>query len=175
MTAMEVKMMKDIPYTEAMARTAYKLSHGGAFLSVGGPTPNTLTIGWASIGFFWNRPVFLAVVRLSRHTHGMLLSSGTFTVSVPTKNDLKQELAFAGTASGRDVDKFSGHGITAIPARKVDAPIVAECGLHFECRVRLTQDMTPDRMDPSVLKTAYPSGDLHTMFFGEIIACYETD
>jgi flavin reductase (DIM6/NTAB) family NADH-FMN oxidoreductase RutF len=172
---MEAMIVKEILYTEAMARATQKLSRGGAFLTVGGPTPNTMTIGWGSIGFFWNRPVFLAVVRFSRHTHGLLLSSGTFTVSVPGKNDLKQELAFAGTASGRDVDKFSGHGLTALPARKVDAPIVAECDLHFECRVRLMQDMTPDRMDPSVLKTAYPSGDLHTMFFGEILACYEME
>jgi len=167
--------MKEIPYTDAMARTAQKLSRGGAFLSVGGATPNTMTIGWGAIGFFWNRPVFLAVVRPSRHTHAMLLSSGTFTVSVPTERDLKAELAFAGTASGRDVDKFSGHGLTAARAQKVDAPIVAECGLHFECRVRLTQEMTADRMDPGVQKTAYPNGDLHTMFFGEILACYETD
>jgi flavin reductase (DIM6/NTAB) family NADH-FMN oxidoreductase RutF len=175
MSATEVIFMKEISYTEAMALTTQKLTRGGAFLTVGGPTPNTMTIGWGAIGFFWNRPVFLAVVRLSRHTHGLLLNSGTFTVSVPTKNDLKQQLAFAGTASGRDVDKFSGHGLTAAPALKVDAPIVAECGLHFECRVRLMQDMTADRMDPSVLKTAYPVGDLHTMFFGEILACYETD
>ena len=175
MIALEAMNVKDIPYTEAMACTAQKLSRGGAFLTVGGSTPNTMTIGWGSIGFFWNRPVFMAVVRQSRHTHGMLLSSGTFTVSVPTKSELKQELAFAGTASGRDVDKFSGHGLTAVPARKVDAPIVKECGLHFECRVRLMQDMTADRMDPSVVKTAYPNGDLHTMFFGEILACYETD
>ncbi len=167
--------MKEILYTEAMARTTQKLSHGGAFLTVGGSTPNTMTIGWGAIGFFWNRPVFLAVVRASRHTHDMLLSSCAFTVSVPTNRDLKAELAFAGTASGRDVDKFSGHGLTAAPALKVDAPIVAECGLHFECRVRLTQEMTEGRMDPSVLKTAYPHGDLHTMFFGEILACYETD
>ena len=175
MTAMEAMNVKEIPYTDAMARTAHKLSHGGAFLSVGGATPNTMTIGWGAIGFFWNRPVFLTVVRPSRHTHAMLSSSGTFTVSVPTARDMKQELAFAGTASGRDVNKFSGHGLTAARAQKVDAPIVQECGLHFECQVRLVQEMTPDRMEPSVLKTAYPHGDLHTMFFGEILACYETE
>jgi flavin reductase (DIM6/NTAB) family NADH-FMN oxidoreductase RutF len=174
MNATEVFFMRDIPYTEAMAITTERLSHGGAFLTVGGEKPNTMTIGWGSIGFFWNRPVFMAVVRPSRHTYDMLMKSGTFTVSVPTKNPLKAELAFAGTASGRDVDKFSGHGLTAAPARKVDAPIVAECGLHFECRVLLTQDMTPDHMDERVLKAAYPNGDLHTMFFGEILACYET-
>lgn len=175
MIATEVIFMKEISYTDAMALTTQKLTHGGAFLSVGGPTPNTMTIGWGAIGFFWNRPVFLAVVRQSRHTHGLLTGSGAFTISVPTKSDLKRQLAFAGTASGREVDKFSGHGLTAAPARKVDAPIVAECGLHFECQVRLMQDMTADRMDPNVLKTAYPQGDLHTLFFGEILACYETD
>ena len=167
--------MKEIPYTDAMAVAMQKLTHGGAFLSVAGPTPNTMTIGWASIGFFWNRPVLMAVVRKSRHTLGLLEAAGVFTVSVPTKNPLKAELAFAGTASGRDVDKFSGHGLTPARARTVDAPIVAECALHFECRVRLTQDMTPDRMDQAVLKTAYPRGDLHTMFFGEILRCYEAD
>ncbi len=174
MSATEVFFMRDIPYTEAMAIATERLTRGGAFLTVGGQTPNTMTIGWGSIGFFWNRPVFLAVVRPSRHTYDLLTQSGTFTVSVPTKNALKAELAFAGTASGRDVDKFSGHGLTAAPARMVDAPIVAECGLHFECRVRLAQDMTPERMDPDVIKTAYPRGDLHTMYFGEILACYET-
>lgn len=167
--------MKMIPYTEAMARATWKLSHGGVFLSVGGPTPNTMTIGWASIGFFWNRPVFMAVVRPSRHSYGLIENTGAFTVSVPTTRDLKAELAFAGTASGRDTDKFSGHGLTAAPAQAVDAPIVAECGLHFECAVRLAQPMTADQMAPEVLRSAYPQGDLHTMYFGEILKCYETD
>lgn len=168
-------MMKEILYTDAMALATRRLTRGGVFLSVGGPTPNTMTIGWASIGFFWNRPVLLAVVRPSRHTHGLLLNAGTFTVSVPVSQDLKAELAFAGSVSGRDVDKFSGHGLTAAPAQKVDAPIIRECGLHFECRVCLVQPMTDERMSPEVIRTAYPGGDLHTMFFGEILACYETE
>ncbi len=167
--------MKEVLYTDTMALTTQRLTLGGAFLSVGSPTPNVMTIGWGSIGFFWNRPVFLAVVRPSRHTHDILLQTGCFTVSVPTARDLKAELAFAGTASGRDVDKFSGHGLTAVPAQKVAAPIVKECGLHFECQVHLVQAMTEDRMSPAVLRAAYPHGDLHTMFFGEILACYETD
>ncbi len=166
--------MKEIGYIDAAAQTLRKLSRGGIFLSVGGRTPNTMTIGWASVGFFWNKPVFLAVVRKSRHTHAVLERSQEFTVSVPVACDLKEQLAFAGTTSGRDVDKFDGHGLTAAPALQVDAPIVAECGLHFECVVRLAQDMTRERMDPQVLRSAYPQGDLHTMFYGEIVRCYET-
>ena len=37
------------------------------------------------------------------------------------------------------------------------------------------QDMTPDRMDPSLAKGVYGAGDFHTMFFGEILRCYTTD
>ena len=57
----------------------------------------------------------------------------------------------------------------------MSAPIIGECGLHFECRTLLRQDMTPDRMDPSLAKGVYGAGDFHTMFFGEILRCYTTD
>ena len=57
----------------------------------------------------------------------------------------------------------------------MDAPIVGECGLHYECRVVLTQEMTEDRMAPEVLRTAYPRRDLHTIYFGEIMTCYRID
>ncbi len=167
--------MKQISYLEAMALATDRMSHGGAFLTVGGSAPNTMTIGWGAVGFYWARPVLTVVVRPSRHTHALLEAQGSFTVSVPTADPLKQQLAFAGTASGRDVNKFDGHGLTAVPAQAVDAPIVRECGLHFECVLRLAQDMTPDRMDEGVQKAAYPKGDLHTLFFGEIVACYRTD
>jgi flavin reductase (DIM6/NTAB) family NADH-FMN oxidoreductase RutF len=134
-----------------------------------------MTIGWASIGYMWRKPVFTALVRPQRHTFEMIKKAGCFTVSVPTKNELKKELLFAGTKSGRDYDKFDCHGLTAVPAQEVDAPIVKECGLHFECRTLLTQDMTPDRMDPELVNGIYAPGDFHTMFFGEIVRCYSTD
>ncbi len=166
--------MQNIDYTQAMAEATERMSHGGVFLSVGGETPNTMTIGWGSIGFYWGKPVFTVVVRPSRHSYDMLIKSGEFTVSVPTSDALKPLLGFAGGVSGRDVNKFQGHGLTAAPAQKVGAPIVAECGLHFECKLLLQQDMTPNRMDAEVQKRAYPDGDYHTMFFGEIVACYRT-
>ena len=136
---------------------------------------NTMTIGWGWIGWCWKRPVFAAVVRPQRFTHDILERTGEFTVSVPTLLPLKKELAYAGNRSGRDENKFVGHGLTALPGQKVDAPIVGECGLHYECRVVLTQEMTEDRMAPEVLRTAYPRRDLHTIYFGEILTCYRID
>jgi len=167
--------MKEINYLDALRLTNEQLAGSGVFLTVDGETPNTMTIGWASIGYMWRRPVFTVLVRPQRHTFEMIKKAGEFTVSVPTKNPLKKELAFAGTQSGRDVNKFEGHGLTAVPAQAVKAPIVGECGLHFECRKLLTQDMTPDRMDAELVNGIYAPKDFHTMFFGEIIRCYTTD
>lgn len=167
--------MKHISYLEAMPEVAKKLAHGGVFLNVGGETPNTMTIGWGWMGPCWGKEIFAVLVRPQRHTYEMIKKAGEFTVSVPTDAEpMRKELAFAGTASGRDGNKFEGHGITAAPAQKVGAPIVAECGLHFECRILLAQDMTGDRMDSSVKESCYPAEDYHTMFFGEIVDCYRT-
>lgn len=167
--------MKEINYKEAMEITTANLSGSGVFLNIGGEKPNAMTIGWAAIGYIWKKPVFMALVRKQRHTWNLIANAGEFTVSVPTKNPLKEELLFAGTKSGRDYDKFSGHGITAAPAQKVDAPIVAECGIHFECKTLLQQDMDPAMMDETLKDRVYPKEDYHTMFFGEIVACYTTD
>lgn len=170
-----MQKIREISYLDGIAHTLDKMAHGGVFLSVGGARPNTMTIGWGWIGYCWKKNVFAVVVRPQRFTYAPLIEQGAFTVSVPTVNSLRSELAFAGSHSGRDVDKFSGHGLTALPARAVSAPIIAECGLHFECRTLLTQDMTPDRMDAAVTDACYPQRDFHTMFFGEILSCYRTD
>lgn len=167
--------MKQLSFIQAIAPATDALSHGRAFLTVAGDTPNTMVIGWGSIGFYWNKPIFTVVVRPQRHTFDMLMKAGEFTVSIPTKNELREQLAFAGTQSGRDYNKFKGHGLTATPSLKVNAPIIGECGLHFECKTLLTQPMTGDNMAASVKDYAYPERDYHTMFFGEIVEIYTTD
>ena len=167
--------MKEVNCQDAMALVADKLAHGGIFLTVDGEKANTMTIGWGAVGICWGKPVFTVYVRPQRHTYGLLKAAGEFTVSVPTTRPLRQELAYAGTASGRDEDKFSGHGLTVAPAQKVGAPIVRECGLHFECKVKLVQDMTPEQMDEAIAAKVYPGNDFHTIFMGEIVACYSTD
>lgn len=167
--------MKEIPYLDALRIANEHLANGGVFLNVKGDVPNTMTIGWASIGYMWNRPVFTVLVRPQRHSFQMLHAAGEFTVSVPTRNPLRKELAFAGSKSGRDFHKFEGHGLSALPAQAIETPIVGECGLHFECRTLLVQDITPDRMADELVKGVYAAGDFHTMFFGEILRCYTTD
>lgn len=167
--------MKELKLSQVQRQIEEKLENGGVFLTVAGKPANTMTIAWATMGFCWNKPVFVCLVRPQRHTYPILLEANEFTISVPTAKPLRAELAFAGSKSGRDLDKFSGHGLTARPGLTVSAPIVDECGLHLECRVRLTQDMTGERMDPAVAQGIYPTKDFHTMFWGEVVRCYTTD
>ncbi len=40
-----------------------------------------------------------------------------------------------GNTSGADIDKFAHFGLTAVKARRVKAPLIAECHANFECRL----------------------------------------
>ena len=37
--------------------------------------------------------------------------------------------------SGRDVDKFKEMGLTALPGKEVNAPLIAESPVNIECKV----------------------------------------
>lgn len=167
--------MKEISYTQIIGPMAEKLANGGVFLTVNGEKANTMTIGWGSAGIYWGKPVCVVLVRPQRHTYSLIENADEFTVSVPTTNPLKEELAFAGTQSGRDYDKFQGHGLTAVPGQKVNTPIVGECGLHLECKIVHRQVLQEDAKDQPTFTRAYPLKDYHIMYWGEIVSAYTTD
>ncbi len=45
---------------------------------------NVMTIGWATFGIVWNRPVCMVMIRPTRYTFTLIEESGAFTVNVPT-------------------------------------------------------------------------------------------
>ena len=167
--------MKELNYNDVIGIMNDKLANGGIFLNVGGEKPNTMTIGWAYMGTSWRKNIFIAMIRPQRYSYELVEKTGEFTVSIPTTDPLKKQLGFAGTESGRDVDKFDGHGLTAAPAQKVNAPIVKECGLHIECRVVSKQLLSGEFMQADVHDRCYPADDYHMLYFGEVVACYSTD
>ena len=147
---------------------------GGVFLTVAakGQT-NVMTIGWALVGILWQRPVMMVAVRNSRHTFDLIEEADSFTVSVPTK-DMKKELELCGTLSGRAVDKFKECRLTTRKAQKVGSPVLDIPGYHYECRRLYQSALDPTMMDKA-LDELYPKKDYHTLYFGEIVACYQTD
>lgn len=151
------------------------MNSGGVFLNVkGGGEANTMTISWGTIGIAWGGDVFMTMVRHSRHTHGLIERAGRFTVSIPPSGRLRDALAYCGTKSGRDGDKFAAAGLTAAPARSFEGVTVGECALQVECEIVCATEMDASRLADSI-RPAYADGDMHTLYFGKIVACYSTE
>jgi len=166
--------MKDRSYLENLDSIMESLTKG-AFLTVkSDDSINTMTIGWATIGFVWRKEVFMVAVRDSRHTFNLIEKSNDFTVTIPTDTSSKDAVMFCGTKSGRDYDKFIECGLQTRKAVTVDSPIIDIPGIHYECKIIYKSAMDNTNLDEK-LEKLYPAKDYHTLYFGEILACYQTD
>jgi flavin reductase (DIM6/NTAB) family NADH-FMN oxidoreductase RutF len=72
------------------------------------------------------------------------------------------------------VDKFKECKLELAKARQVITPLIKMAGLHFECKIVLKAPMDPAVMHKD-LEKIYSQKDYHTLYFGEIKECYETD
>lgn len=164
-------MSKEVAYND-YAKEATEILSKGAFLTtaVDGAI-NTMTIAWGSIGFMWGKPVFMAMVRPDRFTFELLQKSGEFTVSIPFK-DMSKALGICGSQSGRSIDKIAAAQLTTVPGKKIVTPVIADCGLHYECKVVYKQEMSSELLTPDLQTKWYTGGNYHTLFFGEILATY---
>lgn len=146
----------------------------GAFLTVQADGKvNTMTIGWATIGFIWQRQVFMIAVRDSRHTFSLLEKTDNFTVTIPALGTQQDTLMTCGTKSGRDIDKFKECGLQQKTSQFVQSPILDIPGNHYECRIIYKSAMDSTFLNAD-LEKLYPKKDYHTLYFGEILACYTT-
>jgi flavin reductase (DIM6/NTAB) family NADH-FMN oxidoreductase RutF len=112
--------------------------------------PNAMTAAWGGVAC--SKPPAVSVsLREATYSYANIVDRKAFTVSIPSVAQARQA-DFLGIASGRDVDKFAGAGLTATRSDLVDAPYVAEFSLCMECRLLHS------------LKIG-----LHTLFVGEIV------
>jgi flavin reductase (DIM6/NTAB) family NADH-FMN oxidoreductase RutF len=162
-----------IRYTDYFAQTIQRMRDDGLLLVTADAAgkPNVMTIGWGTIGAIWGRPVFIVLVRPSRYTYSRLEEVSEFTVNVPPR-ELAAAASICGTVSGRDCDKFKEAELTSIPSRQVRPPVIAECVVHYECRTLHKNDVLPEALVQAVHDDAYPAGDFHRIYFGEIVAAY---
>ncbi len=166
--------MKELDYM-TIAEEAISKIKKGAFLTVqAGNKLNTMTIGWATFGWIWQKPIMMVAVRSSRHTFGIIEQAGDFTVTVP-KGGMDKELALCGSKSGREMDKLKAAGLETSKGTKVVSPIIKARGYHIECKIVYKSAMDPAFLDKSYDTSLYPQKDYHTLYFGEIVACYATD
>ena len=164
---------QQVSYTYQLDQTLDTLSHGGLLLAATrrDGQSNVMTIGWATVGILWGLPVMVVLVRPSRYTYGFIEESGVFTVNVPTQ-DIKSYVSMCGTQSGRDVDKLAG--VATFMGQEVDCVGLDECPLIYECQVVHTNDVIPANLLPDVTRRAYPEGDFHRMYYGQIKGVFAT-
>lgn len=136
-----------------VARIARLVNHGPTVLASchHEGVLNIITLAWATPVSI-DPPMLAIAVSPARFSHHLIARSGQFAVNVPGSR-LLPAVWYCGTRSGRDGNKFEGAGLTAAEAAQIDAPLVAECFAHIECRI----------------VDAPTEGD-HTVFMGQVVA-----
>ena len=135
---------------------------------------NTMTAGWGSIGFLWNKLTATVYIRPTRCTSEFADKEDYITLSFFEENDswARDVLAFCGSASGRNVDKASETGLK---------PIMLEDGaISFEqaktvlvCRKLYRSKFDMDLfVDPQIIIDSYPKKDFHYIYICEIVSVY---
>lgn len=113
--------------------------------------PNVLTVAWTGI-LCTQPPVTYISVRPERYSYDIIKNSGEFVINLATE-ELVRAVDLCGVKSGRNTDKFELTGLTCEPAAEVSAPIIAECPVNIECRVRETVPLgTHDMFIADILK-----------------------
>ena len=95
--------------------------------------PDAMAMSWHTMMEF--EPPLVGCVMSDRdYTASRLLRSKECVIAIPTV-EIAGKVVRCGNTSGRDVDKFARFGLTALPALRVKAPLVAECYANLECRL----------------------------------------
>lgn len=120
----------------------------GSYDSAG--KPNMMTVAWG--GICCSQPPCVTVsLRKATYSYGNIMERKAYTVSIPSVRHLR-EADYVGIYSGRNEDKFTETGLTAVRSALVDAPYVQEFPVVLECRLLQAVDL-----------------GLHTLFIGEIV------
>ena len=170
-------MKRDIKIWDYAGRINEETGKGILLTTKSGDKVNSMTIGWGFLGIQWAKPIFVVLVRQSRHTKKMLDENPEFTINVPLGAIDKNILGICGTKSGRDMDKIKELGLTLEEGETVSVPAIKELPLTLECKVIYKQDQDPAAIAAEddarfYAKGTANEGDYHTAYYGQITAAY---
>lgn len=121
-----------------------------------GYRPNIITIAWA--GTICSQPPMVSIsVRPERYSHSIILESGEFALNLPTAQ-MAWSVDLCGVKSGRETDKWAKARLTQHPAVKISVPIISECPVNLECKVKSVTNLGS-----------------HDLFVAEVVAVDVTD
>ena len=115
--------------------------------------PNIITVICAGIAC--GKPPLIAIgIHPFTYSYSLLKLVGEFVVNIPPER-LLDAVKYCGRVSGRDEDKFAGAKLTPVPASEVKPPLIKECPVNLECKVK-----------------HFLSLGIHDLFIGEVVATH---
>lgn len=132
---------------------------------------NTMTASWGGVGFMWNYPMALVVIRPQRYTFEFTEQCDKLTLSF-LPEEYRKALNYCGTHSGRDEDKISNAGLS-VAFTDEDTPAIAQARLVLECRKLYTDMMKAENfIDKDIIDRWYSAGDFHKIYILQITNAY---
>jgi flavin reductase (DIM6/NTAB) family NADH-FMN oxidoreductase RutF len=137
-----------------------------------------MTASWGHLGAVWGKegkkhknllglPTAVVYVRPQRYTKQFMDTEAIFTLSV-FDHAYRDALITLGSHSGRDEDKVSKLGLTALFDE--NTTYFKEAKMVFICRKIYQAPLLEEGfVDASILKFNYDGDDLHEMYIGEIL------
>lgn len=165
--------MRKITLEELQMNPFLKIQTEKALITAGSQEKfNTMTIGWATFGILWRKPVTTIYVRHSRFTHMFTEQNDCYAI-VFLKPGHEREIGILGTKSGRDMDKMHASGLTPVFVDGVTT--FEEAAITIICRKIYQDEITAEKFldDGKIMEDCYATGDMHTVYTGEVLAVYE--
>ena len=164
-------MFEKVSFKEIQNIALEKLGTEGALLLVGNKEKhNNMTIGWATSGILWSKPVVISYVKPTRYTYDFCNEFDTFTICYfdNQKNILKE----CGTKSGRDVNKDDLCNLHIVD---LDGEIAyEEASLVITARKIYQDDFKKDNfLDMTIYEKRYMDDLPHRFYVGEVLNVYK--
>ena len=99
--------------------------------------PNVMAMSWHMMMEF-EPPLIGCVVSANNYSFAALKKTRQCVLAVPPAT-LAQTVTGIGNCTGSDTDKFGVFALTPLPAAQVAAPLIGECIVNLECRVKDTE------------------------------------
>ena len=164
-------MFEKVSYKDVQNEMFEKLSTEGGLIVAGDiEKHNNMTIGWATQGVLWSKPVLITYVKPTRYTYEFTNQYDTFSVCY--FEDSKETLKICGTKSGRDIDKDEVCNLQAI---ELDGAVAyEEASLIITCKKIYQDDFKKDSfLDMSIYEKRYCDDLPHRFYVGEVLNVYK--
>ncbi len=127
---------------------------------------NTMTVSWGEAGILWNKEICTVFVRPQRYTYEFCENGETMTLSF-FGDERRSTLAYCGTKTGRDVDKFEACELKF--KQENGACIFDDAQVTLVLKKLYAQDLKSDCFFDKSPLINYKSNDFHRAYTCEII------